>query len=130
MAKNPEPKYAPGDWVDYHSVIGGPPTELCLQVRHRQLGMYRWVYWLTGKAGCVAEEALSPVRFGRMSPQLERALEPVIEAMRSWLDDLPSWMRAKDEAEIFFYKKHSTIGPEPGVSLADVKALLAAWEDR
>lgn len=50
-----------GDYVDFHSVIGGPIT-----LRHRRVYQTcddfhgRSVAWISGKAGCVAVEALTP----------------------------------------------------------------------
>lgn len=49
-----------GDRVNYHSVIGGPPTaQYTIRDRGYIPSADRPVYWLAGKAGCVAEAALS-----------------------------------------------------------------------
>lgn len=53
---------AVGARVDYHSIIGGPITQRDLVVRAGPQWMGgSWVVWLTGKAGCVAVEACTPV---------------------------------------------------------------------
>jgi len=51
-----------GDIVNYHSVIGKPPTKLGLKVRAgpELLGGHTWVVWLEGHSGCVCVEAVSP----------------------------------------------------------------------
>ena len=52
-----------GDKVDYHSVVGGPVTSTGHTIRavERKPNNYGCdVAWITGKAGCVALDALTP----------------------------------------------------------------------
>lgn len=67
MARAKQKPKAPPTWlqvgvlVDYCSVIGGPPTQLRLEVSDGpQLMSDQWVVWLKGKAGCVAVDACIP----------------------------------------------------------------------
>jgi hypothetical protein len=51
-----------GDRVDYHSIVGGPVTSTGHTIRavERKPNKYgRDVAWITGKAGCVALDALT-----------------------------------------------------------------------
>lgn len=52
--------------VDYHSIIGGPVTRAEMVVREpaQRLPSGQWVCWLSGKAGCVACESVTPVEGG------------------------------------------------------------------
>lgn len=56
---NPAPYLRVGDWVNYHAVIGGPITTTGHKIRAIEVLGGRTVAWITGKAGCVAIEALS-----------------------------------------------------------------------
>ena len=52
------PRFRPGDLVNLHSEPGGPVTGT---YEVWEVGFLPWpVYWLKGRPGCVAEEALSP----------------------------------------------------------------------
>ena len=53
-----------GDKVDYHSVIGGPVTSTghtILAVERKPNNYGRDVAWISGRAGCVALDALSHI---------------------------------------------------------------------
>lgn len=54
------PRFSHGDRVNYHSVIGEPATSRGHTVRAMQVSEDgKYVYWITDKAGYVAEAALS-----------------------------------------------------------------------
>lgn len=57
--------YSVGQRVRYSPVIGQEPDDRVWEITAaRDLGCAtgsRWVYWLKGKPGCVAEEALTAV---------------------------------------------------------------------
>ena len=58
MAKR-KPSFLVGDYVSYHSVIGGPITSTGHTITCFGVVCGRVVAWITGKAGCVALEALT-----------------------------------------------------------------------
>lgn len=58
-----------GDMVDYHGIIGGEITSKHHIVRHIDKEPNNFGYdvaWITGKAGCVVSEALTPSEWGEL----------------------------------------------------------------
>lgn len=54
-------KFSVGDRVNYHPIIGGRSDGKTYEIRSKGWNYSEAVYWLNGKAGFVAEEALSEV---------------------------------------------------------------------